>query len=176
MKKINLFVTVFFWSIFLCLLVSCSKLYPDEKLTLQRRDYTGNELRTDGYYYYFTQNNTVVHFLYKNGIILCAHSYSSHDLNVVESEMVKIYPEIKKQKDGWGVFLVNDNEIEYEIWNASTGYSLPTIKHIGVIENDTTFRITETYFSDIKKTDYTEYVYQFKQFDNKLDSTNNFIK
>jgi hypothetical protein len=72
------------------LLSCCNKLFPDEKLTLQRRDYIGKELRTDGYYYYFTQNNTVVYFLYKNGIILCAHSYSSHDLNTIESEMVKI--------------------------------------------------------------------------------------
>jgi hypothetical protein len=85
-------------------------------------------------------------------------------------------PEIRKQKDGWGVFLVNDNKIEYEIWNASTGYSLPTIKRIGIIENDTTFRITETYFSDIKKTDYNEIVFCFKQFDNKPDSTNVYIK
>jgi len=154
----------------------CSKIFPDEKLSMQRMDYSGNELRTDGYYYYFTKNNTVVYFLYKNGIILCAHSYSSHDLNTVEVEMVKIYPEIRKLKDGWGVFLVNDNKIEYEIWNASTGYSLPTIKHIGVIENDTTFRITETYFSDTKKTDYKEFIYRFKQFDNKPDSTNVFIK
>ncbi|MDR2408230.1 MAG: hypothetical protein LBE13_08985, partial [Bacteroidales bacterium] len=73
----------------------CNKLFPDENLTLQRKDYNGNELRTDGYYYYFTKTNTVVYFLYKNWIILCAHSYSGHDLNLVEVEMIGIYPEIK---------------------------------------------------------------------------------
>jgi hypothetical protein len=133
-------------------------------------------LRTDGYYYYFTQNNTVVYFLYKNGIILCAHNYSSHDLISVESEMVKIYPEIRKWKDGWGVFLVNGNEIEYEMWNVSTGHSLPIIKCKGYIKNDTVFHITETYFSDIKKTEHKETVYHFKQFSNKPDSTNVYIK
>jgi len=154
----------------------CNKLFPDEKLSIQRLDYNGNELRTDGYYYYFSLNNTVVYFLYKNGIILCAASYSSTDLNTVESEMIKVYPDYKKYKDGWGVFLVNGNKINYEIWNTSTGYSLPVIKCNGIIENDTTFRITETYFSDSKKTDYGETVFHFKQFDNKPDSTNNYIK
>ena len=155
---------------------SCNELCPDEKLTLQRQDYIGNELRTDGYYYYFTKDNTIVYFLYKNGIILCANSYSSNNLNTVEFEMVKLYPLLKKYKDGWGIFIVNYNKIEDEIWNASNGCGLPTFKEIGIIENDTTFRITETYYSDIKKTDYTEFVYHFKQFANKPDSTNNYIK
>jgi len=174
MKTIILFIFTINLGMFMS---CCSKIFPDEKLTLQRMDYDGNELRPDGYYYYFTKNNnTVVYFLYKNGIILCAHSYSSQDLNIVEEEMVKIYPEIRKQKDGWGVFLINNNKIEYEIWNASTGSCLPTIKRIGFIENDTTFRITETYYSDSKKTDNNEIVYHFKQFSPKPDSTNVYIK
>ena len=173
MKILNLSILTISLSMFM---YCCSTLYSDEKFSMQRMDYSGNELRTDGYYYYFTQNNTVVYFLYKNGIILCAHSYSSHNLAAIEIEMVKLYSDIRKQKDGWGVFYVNDNKMKYEIWNASTGYSLPTIKRIGLIENDTTFRITETYFSDIKKTDYKELVYRFKQFDNKPDSTNVYIK
>jgi len=173
MKKTILFILTVSLSIFLS---CCDLLFPDEKLSMQRRDYNGNELRIDGYYYYFTQNSTIVYFLYKNGIILCAHSYSSHDLNAIEIEMVKIYPEIRKLKDGWGVFLVNDSKIEYEIWNAPTGFSLPIMRRNGIIENDTTFRITETYFSDIKKTDYKELVYRFKQFSPKPDSTNIFIK
>ena len=42
-------------TLFLALVVlfvsSCSKWLEDEKLTLQKTPYTGNELRTDGYYY-----------------------------------------------------------------------------------------------------------------------------
>jgi hypothetical protein len=155
----------------------CNTLFPDEKLSMQRVDYLGNEIRTDGYYYYFTKNNnTVVYFLYKNGIILCAHSYSTHNLNFVEAEMVKIYSEIRKQKDGWGIFIVDSKKIEYEMWNASTGTSLPSMKCKGYIENDTTFYITETYYSDMKKTESKETVYHFKQFANKPDSTNIYIK
>lgn len=172
-KKI---LTIFIFILFL-LFQCCDKLFPDEKLLMDRKDYTGNELRTDGYYYYFTKsNNTVVYFLYRNGIIVCAHSYSTHDLNFVENEMVKAYSLIRKYKDGWGVFAINGNKIEYEIWNASTGFSLPTIRRIGYIKNDTTFCITESYYSDIKRTEKEETVYCFKQFDNKLDSTNVYIK
>lgn len=155
----------------------CGAFVSDEKLSLQRADYQGEELRLDGYYYYNTKNNnTVVYFLYKNGVALCASSYSSQNLDTVEKEMVGIYSEIRKRKAGWGVFLVSENKIELEIWNASTGGGLPTIKHIGFIENDTTFRITETYCSDIKRSDYKEIVFRFKQFDNKPDSTNVYIK
>ncbi|MDR0682498.1 MAG: hypothetical protein LBG15_11725, partial [Dysgonamonadaceae bacterium] len=146
------------------------------KLSLQRTNYIGNEIRTDGYYYHFTINNTVVYFLYKNGIILCAHSYSGQDLNLIEEEMVRIYPEIRKQKDGWGVFVVDGNKIEYEMWNASTGVSLPTIRCWGYIENDRTLRFTESHFSDMDKTYYDDEVWHFKQFDNKPDSTNVYIK
>ena len=31
---------------------SCKKLFEDEELSMERVDYTGTELRTDGYYYY----------------------------------------------------------------------------------------------------------------------------
>lgn len=156
---------------------SCDLLFPDEKLSLQRVNYNGNELRTDGYYYHFTSsNNTIVYFLYRNGIILCAHSYSSHDLTSVELEMVKIYSEIRKLKDSWGVFIVNDNKIEYDMWNTPTGFSFPITKSKGYIENDTTFHITETYYSDINKTYYEDELWHFRQFANKPDSTNNFIK
>jgi len=158
------------------ILVACKALNPDENLTIQRVDYTGNELRTDGYYYYFFENNTVVYFLYRNGIILCAHSYPSNDLNFVEKEMVKIYSEIRKQKFGWGVFLICNNTIEYETWNVPISVSMPIIRCKGYIENDTTFCITESYYSDLKKTEYSNEIYHFKQFNNKPDSTNVYIK
>jgi hypothetical protein len=172
---IRIFVFILIVIVIYCF-YGCDKLFPDDKLTLERTNYTGNEIKTDGYYYRFTDSgNTIVYFLYKNGIILCAHSYSSHDLNMVEIEMVKLYSETRRQKDGWGIFLIKDSEIEYEIWNAPTGYSLPTIKCKGKIINDSTFHITESYFSDIKKTYYRNEMYHFKQFDNKPDSTNSFI-
>jgi len=175
--------TIFVFLLFIGLSVyisCCSKLFPDEKLTIQRADYTGNELKIDGYYYYqeITEkySNTIVMVLYRNGIVLSCGSFSTTDLNVVEEDMPKRYNLLKKHKIGWGVFLITDNQISIERWNASTGFSLPIAICKGYIENDSTFHITETYFSDSEKTNYGETVYHFKQFANKPDSTNNYIK
>ena len=149
---------------------------PDDKLTLQRKDYLGNELRTDGYYYRFRENgSTTVYFLYKNGIIKSASSYSSHDLDMVEKEMVKWYREIRKTKTGWGVFLISDNKIEHETWDNPVG-RIVVRKTIGHIVNDKTFRITEFSHPYNNQTYYVDEVWHFKQFSPKPDSTNNFIK
>ena len=175
MKKIKLSILAIS---FLIIISCCNDLFPDEKLTLQRRDYTGNELRIDGYYYLYQQDpeRTQLLILYRNGILISTRSYPSHDLNVIEKSLLSAYDELKNEKTRWGVFMVLNSKIEYERWNGTTGIGLPIIKRKGIIENDTVFRITETYYSDSKKTDYQEFVYRFKQFDNKPDSTNIFIK
>jgi hypothetical protein len=174
MKQIFIFVAI------ISCFYGCDKLFPDDNLTLKRVDYNGNELRVDGYYHRFNENeqhpHTVIMFLYRNGIVLSCGSYPSLELNIVEAELVKTYPDIRKNKDGWGVFSITNNQIVIEQWNAPTGISLPTIKRKGYIENDSTFHIIESYFSDINKTYYDEMIYHFKQFDNKPDSTNVFIK
>jgi hypothetical protein len=163
-------------SLIICL-SCCSILFPDEKLSLERTDYHGNELRTDGYYYYQEENytHTLVVFLYKNGTILSARSYSSHDLNDVEKEMVNSYDKIGKEKTYWGVFTINGNQIKYERWVAPTE-SISISKSIGYIENDTTFCITEEFFSYNRKTYHTNEVWHFKHFTNKPDSINSYIK
>ena len=162
----------------LCMVMYSCILLPDEKLSMKRVDYTGNQLRTDGYYYNYHQvpESTLVLFLYRNGVLFSTRYYPSFNLDAVEKEMISEYDRRRREKTRWGVFSVFDNRIEYEQWNGGTGGGLPIIKYKGIIENDTTFLITETYFSDSKKTDHKEYVYHFKQFDNKPDSTNNFIK
>ena len=154
-------------------LTSCGSVF-DESWTLQRRDYSGNELRTDGYYYIFEENLTSVYFLYRNGIILSADSYSTHDLDTVEYRMAKSSYDFTKTQNGWGIFGVKGNEIEFEWWLPILG--LPSIKCKGYIENDTTIHITEWYRKDTKKTFFESEVWHFKQFSPKPDSTNNFIK
>jgi hypothetical protein len=156
----------------------CSTLFPDEKLSMQRVDYLGNELRVDGYYYRQEENDarTVVLFLFRNGLVLTCGSYSSLDLNIVETEMIRHYNDWRKLKSSWGVFSITNDQILIEQWNAPTGISLPVIKRKGYLLNDTTFHITESYFSDLNKTYYDEFIYHFKHFDNKPDSTNVYIK
>ncbi|MDR3236803.1 MAG: hypothetical protein LBT48_08805 [Prevotellaceae bacterium] len=154
----------------------CSTLYPDEKLTLQRIDYQGNKLRTDGYYYFQEPNRTSIHFLYKNGIILYAYSYPTNDLNIVEKEMIN-YIYLNKSKDHWGVFLVDSNVIQYERWiEAPSGVSVCFYRCSGYIENDSTLHFMESYYSGRNETKQIDEVWHFKQFENKPDSTNTYIK
>ena len=147
-------------------------MFNDEELTLNRVPYTGNELRTDGYYYYHwatfdspSVNSTSVKFFYKNGVMLSAHSYDGIDLNRVEKEMVSLYDKIRERKTGWGLFIINGNTIQCEEWSTSVGGGLPVYKWSAKIENSTTFR-----HNDSNQT------WHFKQFNNKPDSTNVFIK
>lgn len=157
--------------------MSCRKtLFPDEKLTMERVPYTGSELRIDGYYYLQDEEYeyTTVRFLFANGVILSAGSYSSLDLGVVESRLVQGYNTIE-DKIGWGVFAIAGDQIIIEQWNGTTGGGLPIVRSKGHIENDTTFRITELYFSNMNETRYYDRALHFKQFDNKPDSVNSFI-
>ena len=85
------------------------------------------------------------------------------------------YDNFGKDKWNWGVFIITNNQIEYEKWTVPTE-SVSTRKSIGNIENDTTFHITEQYFSYNKRKYSVDEVWRFKQFDNKPDSTNNYIK
>ena len=171
------FVLFMFMVCCLTIFPCCKVLYPDEKLSMKRVEYNGNQLRIDGYYYYQHDNpiSTLVLFLYRNGVILSTRAYPSHDLDVVEEKMLSEYDKIRKEKAFWGVFLVNDNKIEYEKWESPTeGFTIS--KRSGYIEDDTTFHITKRFFSYNKKTYHADEIWHFKQFSPKPDSTNNYIK
>jgi hypothetical protein len=157
-------------------LSSCNTLFPDDQLTMQRVDYNGNELRTDGYYYYFVQeqNRTVIYFLYKNGVILWYGTYLTFNIDDIEKEIVN---KSFKSKDHWGVFIVNSNIIQYEMWiEAPSGVRACINRCSGYIENDSTLCFTESYNSGRNETRQIDEVWHFKQFDNKPDSTNVYIK
>ena len=67
----------------------CSKWLEDEELTLPKTPYTGNELRTDGYYYY-TMNGEyfrTITFFYKNGVAFRPPS-GSHSLQEVDEYVI----------------------------------------------------------------------------------------
>jgi hypothetical protein len=166
----------------LVMLISCcSTLFPDEKLTMQREDYKGNELSIDGYYHRQevteTNSRTMVMFLYRNGIVLSCGSFSTIDLNCVEEDMPNRYNLLKKNKNGWGIFSINENLIQIEQWVESpSGANLSIYRRSGYIENDATIHFTESYYSGRNETKQIDEVWHFKQFDNKPDSTNVYIK
>ena len=166
-------------SIIQCLFIaSCNLLYPDEKLSLPRTNYTGNEIRTDGYYYNIIENDRIVfRFFYKNGTVLSGGAFSFRTMDEAESKMIQEISKNKKRKWHWGVFVIEGDKIDYEQWEPSIyGNYLTTRRYYGHIENDTTIHFTESYTSENKKPFLFDFVYHFKQFANKPDSTNNFIK
>jgi len=161
--------------------VTCSTFFSDEKLTLPKTPYIDSELQIDGYYYHVNNNLTTIYFLYRDGIILYAYSYRDKNLDEIEREMLNndMYNgnrNNKGDKTRWGVFLVENNNIQFERWDAGTGGGLPTVKNVGYIENDTTFHITRIHRSDTPKAYSGDWVYHFRQFSPKPDSTNVFIK
>ena len=158
-------------------ITSCNLLYPDEKLTLPRTDYTGDEIRTDGYYYRIIEGRIIFRFFYKNGTVLSGGVFSFSNMDEAELKLIDYISKNKNRKWDWGVFIIESDKIEYEHWEPSIYENSLTTRRIkGHIENDTTIHFTETYTMENKKPRPFDFVYHFKQFANKPDSTNNFIK
>lgn len=166
---------------------SCKKLFEDEELSMERVDYTGTELRTDGYYYYRYQyynsredslyDKFIPWFLYRNGVSLYGHVYDYSEMEEVEKKFEEgsFYDIYKDRKTQWLVFQISDSVIDFEGWDTGGLFSKTTVKQYAKIINDTTFCRCS------KRPQKGENVkwgddFHFKQFSPKPDSTNSFIK
>ena len=157
----------------------CSIFEDDEELSMQCREYMGNKLRTDGYYYYFwfdgmNQEYINVCCFYQNGIFRwCGSSTSFQDFE----NNIDIINKSKQYKNRWGVFLIENNVVKYEKWDGARALEpYRTRIYAGKILNDTTFHITESYRPNGKERSIKDEIYHFRQFSPKPDSTNIYIK
>ncbi|MRJ08843.1 hypothetical protein EDL98_02860 [Ornithobacterium rhinotracheale] len=177
MKRIALLFISFF------VLASClDSDRKDEELSLQRKEYTGNNLRLDGFYYLTWINDGVEEFyattfLFKNGIQFGLGG--GGPVREMDSTMKKYLGiNYKTRKSGWGVFAIKNEEIVMESYGATQlGYKV--IRQEGKILNDTTFVVKESSkIVDGQKTDVKKVndVYHFKEFSPKPSSENDFIK
>lgn len=170
--NINIMKTIEF---VLCLLsvflFSCGK---DEKLTLNKSIYLGNELKTDGCYYSIIETNKKLSnyiFLYKNGVVL----------NFVDTTGIKTLEDFNqnnlnpKNKSSWGVFIVSNSHLEIQCWSSSFAGKRYLDNSIAEIVNDTTFRIYKIINTRSGETDVNDLFY-YMRFIPKPDSTNVFIK
>lgn len=159
---------------------SCKDLFEDEAFTLTREDYTGCQIRTDGYYYgYYKQDSGLISItiFYRNGVVIDGiGGYYS----LLEFEKMFLdgtfYSRNKDYKDTWGIFKVTNNVVMIERVIAGGGLRRNAFIDYGEILNDTTIHIYQnksSYVSAISVKDDTLY---FKQFSPKPDSTNVFIK
>ena len=156
--------------------VSCRWLCDSnhEPLSIQRTNFTGTNLRIDGYFYnQFNDTHISVFFLYRNGVLFRA--------NILQGEQERFLCEewltaVRRHKGAWGVFLVDGDIIKLE--SRANAWCRPFQSFIqeGVILNDTTFQLTKSYNSfgapNIRAIDR---IYRFRAFSLKPDSTNVFI-
>jgi hypothetical protein len=168
----------------LALYSSCSKdkIWKDDDLSIQRADYNGTELKTNGYYFNKWGDPEInsIYFFYSNGVLLKGGSPYVNDISQREQDFKNgVYYEFaKKTKYLWGVFIIDSNVVKFEKWYPSEPPYWSYVNE-GLILNDTTFVIKSKYrMKDGKKTEYSELdeVYYFKPFPNKPDSTNSFVK
>lgn len=161
----------------------CSKIYPskDDFLTIPKTQYSGNELRIDGFFYRTWENGTKysdITFLYNDGVLFQGNGAGDlSQLMEYAQETLLHHDQIKDKKAFWGLFLVKDNKIMFERWKATqSGYLV--YREEGVIIDDTTFVMTEVSRINhgIKtETKPIEWTYYFCEFSAKPDSTNTVI-
>jgi hypothetical protein len=148
----------------------------DDDLTLPKQNYDGDQLRMDGYFYSYSDNDYQIYFLYRNGTVLKSPFISSENLYSSEQEFANgiFYNHAIKRKYYWGRFIINGTTIKNELWKPNTGpFEAYTTE--GIILNDTTFKMTKSYRSCKPKKDREfETLYHFKQFSPKPDSTNSY--
>ena len=171
-------------TLFLALVVlfvsSCSKWLENEKLTLPKTPYTGNELRTDGYYYY-TMNGEyfrTITFFYKNGVAFRPPS-GSHSLQEVDEYVINELVGENRFHDSqlsWELYNVENDRILFNYWVPTRPFQCYFQE--GTILNDTTFVLQRYYrMENGEKTGETEIneTFHFRAFSPKPDSTNVFI-
>ncbi len=166
MKRLSLLLII------LIMLTSLScKEEIDAMLTMKKMPYTGNELRIDGYYYTVTQNFEgdlyQIYFFYRNGVYRYCGTFKSldditGDWGAGNSRLL------------WGYFDVNDSTIRFEKWLVNI-----SVKHDGIILNDSTFRITERKITSGQSPNFNEgavdELYHFVRYSPKPDSVNRFL-
>ena len=92
---------------FLFLSSKCNKNNPenDDKLTLIKRTFTGDQLRLDGFYYRVYESDKdrlEIYFLFSNGLVLQAGGQYSYDLDNREIT-INMYNSARNYKFYWGL-------------------------------------------------------------------------
>jgi len=138
-------------------------------------NYIGNEIRVDGFYYYQFEDGFIeTFFLFRNGVYYDYGSCQCPDLEAVENHMMNEFTieNTPKVQYSWGVFRVENNNVEIERWLTGSGGAYPTKLSKGEIINETTMVIKGIPVSGEGTLD----TFRFREFSPKPDSTNVFIK
>lgn len=153
----------------------------DEPLTLMRRDNTSNNFKLNGYYYNKDSANSYfgIYFFFENGVFLrdpCVGQKIDVPLEKLDSALFDYNFILKNKmthKYSWGAYQVKNNELIMEGWLCE--YQCEVFNQVAHIVNDTLLKLDDINFKGKKSTIFTG-IFQFRKFDFKPDSTNNFIK
>jgi hypothetical protein len=148
--------------------ISCKT--EDEKLTLGKRPYSGNEIRLDGCYISEPTHNGYCSymFFYANGILFNLGDVAN--INNLDEFSKNAIDSQKNYKLCWSVFHIENHDLITQGWQEGGWiYVQYVIKNkTYIILNDTTL------YENVENNDTT--FLHFKRFSPKPDSTNIFIK
>lgn len=176
MKKMKLLLTGI---IIMLLLNNCKEdILEDDKLTLNKTPFAGQQLKIDGYYYATFGNILRIYFFYHDGTILSGGDVAEDVLSEQEQKYINgnFFVSKKDDKLYWGIYNIDGNQIKIEKWYPSSGGGMPVYLHEGIILNDTTFSITTSIRPKTGEEKQLNEVYHFKHFLPKPYSTTRFIK
>ena len=168
MKKNQLIIII--W---ILLAFSCSKR---PSLAIERTPFVGNELRTDGFYYYNyypnshwdTTNRSYIFFFFFFGTILKGYVYKTINIQDITIDMIKEQSKYTYKDSGsWGLFAVKDSTIYWSFWHYQPDFHTYVSLDSAKILNDTTF-YERIKFSDGQIVDH---IYHFHKFPHKPDSS-----
>ena len=159
---------------------SCKKWFKDEELTLSKQPYTGNELRTDGYYYYTMDGEyfRTITFFYKNGVVFRPPSgyHSLQELDVYVINELVGENRFHDSQLSWELFNIENDRILFNYWVPPRPFQCYFEE--GTILNDTTFVLQRYYRmenGEVTDEGNINETFHFRQFSPKPDSTNTFI-
>jgi hypothetical protein len=155
-------------------LLCCCKVA--EELILNRMDYTGSNLKIDGYYYHEYESGYIAHFFYRNGVIYTTNAMLNIDN--LEDLDIQIINRLVKGKTAqfhwfWGTYKIEGDIIRINHWLPGTGGAYPAKLVKGKITDSVSLELN--WGGDIINNKELNY-WKFREFSPKPDSTNRFIK
>lgn len=128
-------------------LIGCKDIFQDEKYTLIRTSYLGNQLRINGYYYtYINETDSIngkyldVLFLYKNGVAILGGGGKKEEMEEMFRKE-EFYNYIKNVPAAWGIFKIENDSIIIERPKSYGWFNSYMFTLIGSIQNDSTIHI-----------------------------------
>ena len=168
------------------MLESCFKdgegICPTEKFSFERIDYTGNEIRTEGFYYgnsfnTLSSDDTIyeIFFLFKNGVILNAGGAEYENMTSY-IEVLRSSGSIYESKKDWGLFKIENGIVTFnQLIPRQCGIWMR--ERTGVVLNDSTMLLTEEIIHMKNETtiETINDTFCFYPYSAKPDSTNQFL-